>query len=279
MRAVMLAALLGAVGCAETTYFGEAGARPREGSAPDRGGGGSDYVYHGTDFIYTGEPAVYAHTASELYKVDPDKLTIALVAPFKWPGVADQMTDIALDRKGKMIGISYTTIYSVDPKTAVCTELATLSGGSDFNGLSFIAAETADGKEILLAASGSGVVSEIDPATGKSKAVGNYAGPGSSGDIVSVKGLGTFATVKGGLFGNDWLARLDVLGGYKATLVGDTGFQNVWGLGFWKKKFYGFTDGKQFITIDTKTGKGTLVSSSGATWWGAGVTTVAPVIE
>ena len=263
-------------GCAETTSFG-GDSRPSDGPAVT-GDGTRDFVGPGIDFVYTGDPVIYAHSASELYKVDPDKLSVTLIGAFKWPGLSDQMTDIALDKKGKMIGISFNTVYSVDPKTAACTELAPLSA-SDFTGLSYIAADSADGKEILLAASGSGAVSEIDPTTGKSKVVGNYGGPGSSGDLVSVKGLGTYATVRNGFTGNDWLARIDVLNNYKATLIGDIGFAGVWGLGFWKNKFYGFTDGKQFITLNTKTGQGTLVSSGGATWWGAGVTTQAPVIE
>jgi hypothetical protein len=262
--------------CAETTSFGGDSRPPDAGLA---GEGVADFVGPGIDYIYTGgDPVIFAHSASELYKVDPDKLSVTLIGAFKWPGFSDQMTDIALDKKGKMIGISFTTVYSVDPKTAVCTELAPLSG-LDFTGLSYIAAESADGKEILLAASASGAVSEIDPTTGKSKVVGNYNGPGSSGDIVSVKGLGTYATVRNGFTGNDWLARIDVLGGYKATLIGEIGYAGVWGLGFWKNKFYGFTDGKEFITLDTKTGQGKLVSSGGATWWGAGVTTQAPVID
>jgi hypothetical protein len=266
-------------GCSEqNTYFGDSRIGGPDGPVVGGDARASDSLGPGIDFIYTGDPVVYAHSASELYKVDPDKLTVTKIGPFKWPGLSDQMTDIALDKKGAMIGISYDTVYSVDPKTAVCKELAPLSG-SDFTGLSYIASETADGKEILLAASGSGVLSEIDPATGKSKVIGNYGGPGSSGDLVSVKGLGTYATVVKGFGGNDWLAKIDVLNGGKATLIGDIGFGAVWGLSFWKNKFYGFTEGKQFITLDTKTGKGTLVSGGGATWWGAGVTTRAPVID
>lgn len=277
-RLVLALASLALAGCAEQTHFGDGGPPGADGPGTSDTRP-SDYLGPGIDYIYTGDPVVYAHSASELYKVDPDKLSVTLIGAFKWPGLSDQMTDIAIDKKGKMIGISFTTVYSVDPKTAVCTQLAPLTGGADYTGLSYIASDTADGKEILLAASGSGVLSEIDPATGTSKVIGNYGGPGSSGDLVSVKGLGTYATVRNGFMGNDWLAKIDVVGGGKATLIGDIGFVGVWGLGFWKNKFYGFTDNKEFITLDTKTGKGKLISSSGATWWGAGVTTQAPVIE
>src|SRR3972149_3519382 len=51
--------------------------------------------------------AVYAHSASELYRVDPDTFAVTLVGPFQWPSVADQMTDIAIDKDGNMVGISF----------------------------------------------------------------------------------------------------------------------------------------------------------------------------
>jgi hypothetical protein len=273
-------ALLVLSGCADTQFFGDGSTPAGDGPALDTRRL-TDLPPPGEEVIYTGEPVVYAHSSDKLYKVDPGTLQVTLIAPFKWPGfLPDEMTDIALDRKGKMVGISYTVVYSVDPKTAACTRLADLDS-TGFNGLSYVASEIADGKELLMATASTGLVYEIDPTTGKSKQIGNYGGPGSSGDVVSVKGLGTFATVKqyaGFSTGTDWLAKIDVLTG-KATLIGDTGVVDIWGLGFWKNKFYGFTEGSQFILVDPKTGKATTVSSGGGPWWGAGVTTVAPVIE
>jgi len=230
---------------------------------------------------YAGESVVYAHSASALYRVDPGTLAVTAVGAFRWPGNADQMTDIALDRQGRMTGISFTAVYSVDPKTAACTYLAPLQvpgGGGTFCGLSYIAVQAADAKEILVAAAANGALYEIDPQTGQSKPLGSFGGGlGASGDLVSVKGL-TLATVKSSASATDWLARVDPLTG-KATLIGDTGFTDVFGLGFWKDRVYGFTDGMRFILIDPKTGKAALAATSAATWWGAGVTTSAPVIE
>ena len=204
-------------GCADTNIFGDGSTPIGDGPRADTRRL-TDLPPPGEEVIYTGEPVVYAHSSDKLYKVDPSTLQVALIASFKWPGfLPDEMTDIALDRKGKMVGISYTVVYSVDPKTAVCTRLADLDN-SGFNGLSYVASEIADGKELLMATSSDGLVYEIDPTTGKSKQIGNYGG----GDVVSVKGLGTFATVKQVPFssGTDWLAKIDVLTG-KATLVGD----------------------------------------------------------
>ena len=232
---------------------------------------------------YSGEPVVYAHSATRLYSVDPATLKVSLIGAFKWPVLPDQMTDIALDKKGKMTGVSFHSVYSVDTKTAVCTFLARLdtsSGIGKYNGLSYISVQGVDTKEVLMASDEDGWLYEVDPATGKSKKAGSLGGGlRSSGDLVSVKGLGTLATVKRSpLASTDWLARLDPATGL-AQLIGDTGFKDIWGLGFWKNKVYGFTDGQQFILIDPKTGKGSLASTSSTRWWGAGVTTSALVIK
>jgi len=280
MRASILGLVLLAA-CADTEgTFGDV-------SVPRDGSGAAETLFGDLaplpDGItpYDGDPVVYAHSASQLYKLDPTSLSVTLIGAFKWPGGSDQMTDIALDRKGKMTGISFNSVYSVDPKTAACTYLAPLqtpSGIASFNGLSYIAVQAADTTEALMASAGDGTLYEIDPATGQSKKVGAFGGGlGSSGDLVSVKGL-TLATVKQGFGLTDWLARVNPLTG-QAVPIGDTGFSDVWGLGFWKDKVYGFTEGGQLIVIDPKTGKGTQASSSSAAWWGAGVTTSAPVIE
>lgn len=222
--------------------------------------------------------AVYAHSASELYRVDPDTLQVTLVAPFQWPMAADQMTDIAIDKDGRMIGISFDKVYSVDETTAICTFLANL--GSQFNGLSFIPAQDIDptGDEILVGAALDGSFIELDPNTGVTTPIGNYGGGlTSSGDIVSVSGFGTVATVKQGGLGNDLLARIDPTTGV-ATVIGDTGVANIWGVGFWGNKVFGFTSGNAFVLIDPTTGSSMNVETSSVSWWGAAVTTSAPVI-
>ena len=100
----------------------------------------------------------------------------------------------------------------------------------------------------------------------------------SSGDLVSVTGLGTLATVKRSGSTTDWLAKVDMSTGV-ATPIGDTGFGSIWGLGFWKNKVFGFTSGGAFVLIDPSTGVATSVETGSPTWWGAGVTTSAPVID
>ncbi len=218
---------------------------------------------------------VYAHTDTMLYSVDPETLTIASIAAFGWPTGADTMTDIALDHDGNMIGISYTNIYGIDKTTAKCTLLSAFQGGS-FNGLSFIA-NSSGGKEALLGATTNGDVYRIDPTTGLQTLVGNYGnGWVSSGDLVSVEGA-TYATVTG-TEPSDVLVKVDITTG-AATEIGVTGASAIWGLGYWKQKLFGFTSADGMVTIDVTTGKATPIPSQtgSISWYGAGVTTAAPI--
>lgn len=271
---VLLAVL--AAGCGASTTIDD----------PDGGGGGGDPDGGGGGWpdggpLFDAAPppwdgVIYAHSSSELYQVDPDTLAVTLIGPFGWGSVGyDEMTDIAVDRLGAIVGISFGSVYSVDPDTAACTFLAYLD--RQFNGLSFVPAGVIDptDAEVLVAAALDGTFWRVDPTTGASTQIGAYGGGlGSSGDIVAVEGS-TFATVENN--GLDWLARINPTTG-TATLVGATGVNGIWGLGYWKNKVYGFSSGNQFVLIDTATGAATVVETGSVSWWGAGVTTQAPII-
>lgn len=221
---------------------------------------------------------MYAHSSSTLYKIDPDTLAVTRIANFGWPSGTDEMTDIAVDRNGAIIGVSETSVYRVDATTAACTVLSRSLQGS-FNGLSFVPADVvgATGEDVLVGTRGDdGVVDRIDPMTGAIMPIGNMGGQfSSSGDLVAIAGFGTVQTTIGA--SSDVLAKLAPVT-FKATAAGATGFTDIWGLAYWKGKVFGFTEGGQFLTIDPTTGVATLVQSGGPAWWGAGVTTVAPVI-
>ncbi|MBA3463060.1 MAG: hypothetical protein H0T46_24095 [Deltaproteobacteria bacterium] len=222
---------------------------------------------------------VYAHTASTLYKVDPDTLAITMVASFAWSNGSDSMTDIAIDKTGLMLGVSGTSVYRIDPTTAAATRLsAGLTG--QFNGLSFVPAATIgqSGDDVLVGTrNADGIVFKINPMTGQATQIGNMGGYSSSGDLVAVTNFGTVLTAEGGIAA-DRLVRL-APSSFAATAVGsDIGYSDIFGVAFWKNKIFGFTASGQFITIDPNTGVGTLVQSNGPAWWGAAVTTSAPVI-
>jgi hypothetical protein len=253
------------------------GPGPRDTAADATGSGGADAGPDAIDVDAGPAPfmgAIYAHSYQNLYRVDPDTLAVTLVGPFGWPQGEDLMTDIAVDADGNITGISFGAVFAVDRDTAQCTYLSALGGS--FNGLSFLPRQS--GGEILIGTTETGEVWEIDRATGSSTMIGDYGGVvGSSGDIVSVTGFGTVATVK---FGGqiDYLARIDETTG-AATLIGQTGYADIWGIGFWRNRVYGFVATNQFVLIDVTTGVATYVSTGPENWAGAGVTTSAPVVE
>ena len=225
--------------------------------------------------------SVYANTDSALYKVDPSTLQITEIGSFAWPSGDDQMTDIAVDKDGNMVGISYTSLYSVNVATAAVT-LLNDSIGQDFNGLSYVPAAQLGltGDDVLVASRNSdGKIFELDPNTGVATQIGDMGGTfASSGDIVSVVGLGTFATVTSAR-PTDVLAEL-ATSTFSGTGVGTgTGYSGLWGVAFFGNKIYGFSSNGDFILIDPTTGVGTLVGNSPVEWWGAAVTTTAPVIQ
>jgi hypothetical protein len=229
------------------------------------------------------EGAVYGHSSSTLYRVDPTTFAVTPVADFGWPaGEFDTMTDIAVDKDGVMMGVSFTKVYRVDPTTAACTFVADLD--RQFNGLSYVPAPSLlDASERLVGTTLDGSVWAIDPTTGATSLAGSYGGVWtSSGDIVYVEGFGIVATVKASGVGTDYLATIDPTT-FAATPIGEatggTGFSDIWGLGFWEGKVFGFSGASQMLLIDPTSGVATLLATGQTvTWWGAGVTTAAPII-
>lgn len=269
MRTIVALSLVCAVGaCSSSSRRGGRGGdgstgQLADGATSSDGGGPSDAV-------------VYGHSASTLYSIDPNTLAVTKIADFGWPGFPDGMTDIAVDKDGNMTGISQFSVYSVNVSTGECTTLSAFSGNG-FNGLTYISADqTANGTEILVGADTSGDLFEIDPSNGSSTKIGSYGGGwGSSGDLVSVEGA-TYATVTNGN-GYDRLAKIDISTG-AATIIGATNATAIYGLGYWKSTVFGFTDQEGMITIDVKTGQATTApSGNNVEWYGAGVTTAAPV--
>ena len=248
---------------------GDGGMQPDSGNGGDGGGTSGETIY------------VYAHSATTLYRVDPDTLQVQMVGDFNWGSVgSDQMTDIAVDKNGQMIGVSYSRVYKVDPTTAVTSLLSSSLSGT-FNGLSFVPAEVLGltGDDVLVGTENSdGKVFRVDPTTGAATEVGDMMGGyTSSGDLVAVAGFGTMQTVPGA--SGDVLARLAPQTFAATPVGGGTGYSEIWGIAFFKDQIYGFTNGGAFVLIDPNTGAATMVSNSGIAWWGAAVTTIAPVLQ
>lgn len=235
---------------------------------------------------------VYAHSGQMLYRIDTTTNAAIPIGPFTNLGT-QSMTDIAVDRDERMIGVTLNKIFEVDETTGACTLLASFTGTDNLTSLSFVPANPGapDGPEMLVAATDTGAVIRIDiaGASATSTVIGDYGQSGgmdviSSGDIVYVRGFGTVATVDvGATTGQDYLAVIDPMNNWAATVVGTgTGFDKIFGVAFWGGQLYGFADGGagagSFVRLDRQTGAGTLLQAGTIRWFGAGVTTSAPII-
>jgi hypothetical protein len=234
----------------------------------------------------TDNTIVYAHSARTLYAFDPRTNLVTAIGDFHLAGGGDlgSMTDLAINQAGIIYTSSADAIFTVNPVNALVTQIATLTvpDGVQFNGLTFVPVGVLDpSSEVLVGAAGDGSYYRINLTTGNSVLVGHYSNNYvSSGDLVSVEGAGTFAAVKltSGM-ANDVLVRVNPATG-ATTRIGDIGYRQVFGLAYWRNRVYGFTTRGELLLINIDTGAGTLVTNStGAEqFYGAGVTTIAPIL-
>ncbi len=292
-----------AIGC------GASGDKGGDGVSLDSGDGGGDggFVFDGGSDADPGDgglfgdvsgdvvspppgggTSIYAHSADTLYKLDPKTLELSNVGAFgnTAGGTVTDMTDIALDKDGAMFGVSFNTLYKIDYKSGVhCTRLASLA--TEFNGLTFVPAGTIDPlKEVLVGVALDGGWYRVDVATGASSAtvtkLGSYgSGYSSSGDSVGIIGDAVYSTVSTGFGGSDHVVTIDPKTGKVLKDIGDTGVGGFWGVGYWGGVMYGFSSAGDLYQIDLKTAKSTKVTIKGSPsggFWGAGVTTSAPVV-
>lgn len=249
----------------------------------------------GPDGAIPEQSQVYAHSGTELYRIDTNNLSVIDIGPFGAALGASSMTDIAVDKDGGMVGVSLSKIFSIDPATGTATFTANFNGSGNLTSLSYVPMDpnNPNSAERLVTAGDNGDVLEVDPATGGTTLLGNYGmymgnQMRSSGDIVSVHGFGTIATIDAGpnLTDPDFLATIDPVT-WAATPIGtaSTGYDRIFGLAFWGGTIFGFCDNGStagtgsLITVDPQTGVGTPVNTEQFRWYGAGVTTVAPIVN
>jgi hypothetical protein len=239
----------------------------------------------------TGDTVIYAHSRDTLFSLSPTDLVVTEIGPFRLPdgSPAPYMLDLAVDADGNVYTSSDSALFTVDPETATATEVGDFGLGSErLFALSFLApGEYAEG-ETLIGATNEGAYYEVDRATARATLLGQYPdGWQSSGDIVSVAGLGTFATVRRTDFPSDVLVQIVFSpDGSSTTLVkgpiqnSSRNFTELFGVGYWGRVLYGFSNMGELIEIDRDTGRGTLVTTMTGTsqFWGAGVTTRAYVL-
>lgn len=225
---------------------------------------------------------VFGHSADTLYRLDPSTKAVELVGTFA--GCGASIIDIALDGDSRMYGAAYGSLYAIDRTTGQCTFIA---DGDYPTSLSFVPAGTVDPTEEAMV----GFVDEqyvrIDVQTGAVTPLGALAdGLASSGDLVSVKGGGTYLTVRGpGCDATDCLVEIDATDGTLVQSFGPLPYDEVFGLAFWAGRAYGFA--REGVLFEIELGMGDVVTSPiqipGAPtqleFFGAGSTTSAPPAE
>lgn len=232
-----------------------------------------------------GTVLVYAHTDTTLYAVNPETRMLQRVGDFRFPsdGNTHAMTDLAVDAMGRVTGVTEDAVYSINPDTAACTLVRALPTATRrvFVGLTWMPVGVLDpSNEVLVGGATDGSLWRINPASGTTSMVATLpSGWGISGDMVSIRGAATYATVRPttGTSTTDTLVTLTFSGSsVRMTRVGDVGFRSIYGLGYWRQTLYGFTRAGELIAIGAANGRGTLVSMPPMTAFsGAGVTTIA----
>jgi hypothetical protein len=216
---------------------------------------------------------VYAHSPDTLYKVDPVAKTMTTIAPFNG---CSSVIDLAIDQNQKAFVTTFGGVYHLDLTNADCTLIAT---GSYPNSLSFVPVGTLDPLvEAMVGYFGSQYV-RIDTTTGNVTTVGALTnGFVSSGDIVSVKGGGTFLTVNGNGC-SDCLLQVNPKTGAMIQNYGTVNHSAVYGIAFWAGTVYGFDNAGELFSITwsgTKIVTTNIPTTPGLQFWGAGSTTNAP---
>ncbi len=219
---------------------------------------------------------VFGHTASELYRLDPETKAVSLVNTFNG---CNTVIDIALDKDSKLVATSVDGVYVVDKLTAACTLIEI---GDYPNSLSFIPAGTLDPNvEALVGYRGDEYV-RIDPQSGSIQSIGYLGGNGlfSSGDVVSVKGGSSYLTVTGNDCPTDCLVEINPSTGAMITNWGPLGYSAVYGIAFWAGSVYGFDAAGNLFEVTFTGGvmTTTLIEQTGTSFYGAGSTTSAPPV-
>jgi hypothetical protein len=238
--------------------------------------------------LEAGTELVYAHSSETLYTVDTTTYAMTEVGPFTGCNPTSDgglvgncaAIDLAIDGNMDAYITMPTGLARVDLTTAACTVIAKTTAGYP-NSLSFVPAGTLDPEVEALVGYRGGDYERIDTCSGAITTIGSLpSGYSSAGDLVSVKGGGTFLAAAGNGC-NDCLLEVDPTTGSMIKNYGSLKHYNVWGVAYWAGTVFGFDDqghvftvtwdGTKIVTADI------AVTPSTIGFYGAGSTTFAPV--
>lgn len=188
---------------------------------------------------------VYAHSDSRLYLLDFFAGTFEDLGP-----TIANLYDIDTHPDGTLYGIAGNFLQTYDPASETWIEAdQTLAFAENVNGFCIDNDGTAY-------ATTDTTLRTVDLDTGASTPIGSMAPASSSGDCVVNKGNVLFMTSKHTT--PDSFARIDGETG-AATIVGQTGYDGIWGLTAAYNRVFGLTDQGHVIEINVGDGSTSLI--------------------
>lgn len=169
------------------------------------------------------------------------------------------LTDIALAPNGRLYGVDVGAASEIDATTGRATALSTAFTATNINAMG----AAPDGT--IYAAGGQSLYT-LDLASGALVLVMSFSQGSSSGDLAFVDGR-LLLTITGYGF-HDYLLEIDPVA-RTSQIVGDTGYDCIYGLAAYGPKLYGMTCAGQILSLDTGTGKGTALQETNIVFWGA----------
>ena len=184
-------------------------------------------------------PGVYLATFarnSSLYRLNPQTHSVDVAGQ-----AGAELTDIAF-RGDTLFAVSFGSFYRI----SLATGMAQFIGSLGVSGANALVSQP--GADVLFGATRTGGLFVIDPSSGETTVVGDFgSGLGSSGDLAFLDGR-LYATVTRSGYSDAFLASIDLATG-RASLLGDTGFRDVYGLSAGSGFLYGATYSGDFISI------------------------------
>ncbi len=202
----------------------------------------------------------FAHSGDTLYTIDPFKRVAEAV------GEVPGLQDIDTHPDGTLYGVTREELYRFDGARRRWTMVGTFPARiEDANGLAI------DSAGVGYVTSGDSLY-EVDLGTARTQLIGVVGETFySSGDCVVNKRDSLFMTSKAE-DQPDTLVLVNRMTG-EGVELGSVGFSRVFGLTAGWDALYGLTSEGQLITLDSRTGQGTLVHTfEGLRWYGAAST-------